>query len=240
MSLARRSSPRTLLVGLGAALVMLGLWLVLRRPASPPRQTAGAPGLVGLPAPRAASATSVEEALRARRSVRDYAQRPLTLAQVGQLLWAAQGQTDSRGLRTAPSAGALYPLEIYLVAGEVEGLPSGVYRYRPQEHALEPISAGDQRKPLADASLGQTWVRDAPVSIVFAAVYARTARRYGERAERYVHMEAGHASQNVYLQAEALGLGTVAVGAFSDDDVKRLVGLLPDEQPLYIMPVGVK
>ena len=185
-------------------------------------------------------ALALEEALAARRSVRDYAPGPLTLAEVGQLLWAAQGVTSPEGFRTAPSAGALYPLELYLVVGEVEGLAPGVYHYEPESHALTRIIAGDLRRVLEMAALGQDYVRTAAVDLVLTGVYQRTARRYGERAQRYVHMEAGHAGQNVYLQAEALGLGTVAIGAFNDEEVQRLLSLPAEEAPLYIMPVGRK
>lgn len=195
-------------------------------------------GLIPLPEPRRASPTSVEEALAQRRSVRDYRDEPLTLAELGQLLWAAQGITDPAGFRTAPSAGALYPLELYVVAGNVESLPPGVYRYSPRQHALAHLAEGDRRNALAGAALGQGAVREGAAVLVFAAIYARTTGKYGERGIRYVHMEAGHASQNVYLQAVALGLGTVTIGAFYDDRVKNVVGMADDEQPLYLMPVG--
>lgn len=220
------------------ALLCLGAPLSVRRcgDQTPAPPTTGA--AIALAAPRLASDVSVEEALAARRSIREYQSSPLLLSEVGQLLWAAQGITDASGFRTAPSAGATYPLELFLVAGAVEGLDSGIYRYAPQGHELVPISLGDKRAELATAALGQASVRQAPAGLVFAAVYERTSRRYGERAPRYVHMEAGHAAQNVYLQAEALGLGTVVIGAFSDADVQRIVGMRPDEEPLYIMPVG--
>jgi SagB-type dehydrogenase family enzyme len=192
-----------------------------------------------LPEPAYDGDVSVEAALRERRSVRDYAARPLTLAEVGQLLWAAQGITgDNQRYRTAPSAGALYPLELYVVAGDVRDLDPGVYRYRPAGHALEPIAGGDVRPALAGAALEQTWVEEGAVVLVVAGVYERTTQKYGERGRQYVHMEAGHAAQNVYLQAAALELGTVAVGAFRDDEVQRVVGLAPDEVPLYLLPVG--
>jgi len=193
---------------------------------------------VALPMPVYESQTSVEQALQARRSVRDYAPGALKLAQVGQLLWAAQGVTGPTGQRTAPSAGALYPLEVYLVAGEVEGLAAGVYRYLPDDHALLRIASGDLRKQLAEAALGQIWVKDAPAVLVITAVYERTTVKYGERGVRYVHMEVGHAAQNVYLQAETLNLGTVFVGAFYDEEVSRILGLKEEQAPLGVMPVG--
>lgn len=173
-----------------------------------------------------------------RRSVRDYTDEPLTLQEVSQLLWAAQGITGRRGFRTSPSAGATYPLEIYLVAGNVEGIDQGMYRYVPDRHAIVKLLDGDLRSQLSEAALGQECVRRGAIDIVFTAVYGRTTWRYGGRGIRYVHMEIGHAAQNIYLQATALNLGTVAVGAFYDDRVKRILSLAEEEEPLYIMPVG--
>lgn len=193
---------------------------------------------IPLPAPVADSPVSVEEAIGARRSVREFAGRQVGLEAVGQLLWAAQGVTSSGGERTAPSAGALYPLELYLVAGEVDGLDAGVYRYRPRGHVLELHRTGDHRKRLARSALRQRWVADAPSVFVIAAVFERTRRKYGGRGERYVHMEVGHAAQNIYLQAESLGLGTVMVGAFHDQEVKSVLKLPGNEAPLALMPVG--
>jgi SagB-type dehydrogenase family enzyme len=192
---------------------------------------------VSLPSPRPASAVSVEEALASRRSIRDFADAGLSLEDMAQLLWAAQGITHAEGLRTAPSAGALYPLEVYLVAGRVATLPAGIYRYDPRRHQLAPTALGDRRPGLAAAALHQTWIADAPAVVVIGAVFRRTSVRYGERGERYLHIEAGHAAENVCLQAVALGLGTTVVGAFSDVEVKRLLGL-GEEQPLLLIPVG--
>jgi SagB-type dehydrogenase family enzyme len=181
---------------------------------------------------------SVEEALRRRRSLREFRPAPLALTEAAQLLWAAQGRTAEDGRRSAPSAGALYPLEVFLVAGRVEGLAPGVYRYRPDGHVLERVTEGDRRRALSEAALGQAWVRSAPAALVLAAVHERTARKYGRRAERYVHIEVGTAAQNVALQAVALGLGTVLVGAFDDAELARASGLAPEERPLAILPVG--
>lgn len=192
---------------------------------------------IALPPPRLTSAVSVEEALANRRSVRNFSQAPLSLEDAAQLLWAAQGITHPDGLRTAPSAGATYPLEIYLVAGAVATLPPGIYRYEPRRHRLARTVAGDQRLPLAAAALRQRWMADAPATVVITAVFQRTSRRYGERAERYVYVEAGHAAENVCLQAVALGLGTTIVGAFSDAAVKRLLDL-SGEEPILLVPVG--
>jgi len=191
-----------------------------------------------LPKPRLAGDLPLEKALLQRRSVRTYAERALTLAEVSQLLWAAQGVTAPWGGRTAPSAGALYPLEVYLAVGEVDGLRPGLYHYSPNEHALRTVKEKDVRRPLSKAAVGQRWVADAPAVIVIAAVAKRTASKYGARAERYVNMEVGCVCQNVHLQCESLGLGTVAVGAFEDRDVRRILGEEP--APLLLMPVGAK
>ena len=193
---------------------------------------------IALPKPASDSDTSVERALLERRSVRSFREAALTLEQLGQLLWSAQGITDSSGKRTAPSAMALYPLEVYAVVGNVKGVSPGVYKYRPQSHELVKTLDGDQRKALSQAATGQMSVRQGAIDIVITAVYERTTRQFGERGIRFVHMEAGHAAQNICLQAVALKLGTVTVGAFNDDDVKKVLELSGDETPLYIMPVG--
>jgi SagB-type dehydrogenase family enzyme len=195
-------------------------------------------GVIQLPEPNRDGKTSLESILARRRSIREFNPRPLTLAEVSQLLWAAQGITGLEGRRTAPSAGALYPLEVFLVAGKEGAVPAGVYRYRPQEHRLVGVVAGDQRVQLAAAALEQEWMSDAPVTIAIAAVYERTARKYRQRAESYVPMEVGHAAQNIHLQAEALDLGTVVVGAFDEAGVKRVLNLAANEDPLCLMPVG--
>ncbi len=199
---------------------------------------AGENGSIALPEPAYDSGISVEKALLERRSIRDYSQGALTLKQVGQLLWAAQGVTDSDGKRTAPSAGALYPLEVYAVIGNVEGVAPGVYKYRPDSHTMVKVLDGDRRKALSQAALNQGSVSQGAIDIIITAVYERTTGKYGERGMRYVHMEAGHAAQNIYLQAVALKLGTVTIGAFDDDSVKRVLGLPDNEESLYIMPVG--
>ena len=171
--------------------------------------------------------------------MREYARAPLTLGEVSQVLWAAQGVTDGKeGLRAAPSAGALYPLEFVLVVGEVEGLEPGTYRYRPLEHDLVRTSGEDLRAELAAAAWGQNWLRKAPLVLAVSAVYERTTKKYGERGKRYVHMDAGCAMENVYLQATALGLGTVTVGAFDDRKVANLLSLPTGERPLALMPMG--
>lgn len=194
-------------------------------------------GRVFLPPHREEGPYTVEQALGSRRSVRGFAPRPLRLTDVSQLLWACQGISGPGGLRTAPSAGALYPLEVYLVAGEVEGLAPGIYRYIPAEHALETVRNGDFRIELSESALNQAAVRDAPAVLVIAAVYERTTGKYGERGIRYVDMEAGHAAQNVYLQAGSLDIGTVSIGAFHDGEMQKILSL-EDETPLYLMPMG--
>lgn len=181
---------------------------------------------------------SLERALDQRRSVRTYRDEPLTLKEVSQLLWAAQGVTHPNGYRTAPSAGALYPLDLYLTGGRVTDLSDGVYRYHPRDHVLIRTGREDRRRALAAAALQQDWVREGAVVIVIAGVYERTTGKYGDRGVRYTHIEVGHAAQNMYLQAEALDLGTVLVGAFSDGKVREVLGLSDRERPLALLPVG--
>lgn len=197
--------------------------------------------IIKLPEPRYESGTSLEEALLERRSVRDYKDEPLTLAEISQLLWAAQGITEPNwGLRTAPSAGALYPLKIYVLATKVEGLLIGVYQYHPPNHELIKIISADKQNELYAAALKQSSVKEAAAVIIISAVYERTTQKYGPRGERYVQLEAGHAAQNIYLQAVSLDLGTVTIGAFDDDEVKKILNLPEEENPLYLMPVGKK
>lgn len=185
---------------------------------------------IKLPPPELKGKVSLEEVLSLRRSIREYQNKELTLEQIGQLLWAANGKNKFR--RTVPSAGALYPMEVYAVYKE------GVYHYQTNNHSLKLVKKGDVRADLAKAALGQEWVRLAPLSIVITGNYEKCARRYRERAERYVHIEAGHIGQNIYLQAVTLGLGTVAVGAFYDEEVKKVLKLPEKETPLYIFPIG--
>lgn len=191
-----------------------------------------------LPAPRLDGPVSVERALQLRRSLRNYSRAALSLEETAQLLWAAQGVTSRSGYRTAPSAGALYPLETILCAGRAGTLPPGVYKYRPARHDLILLADGDRRAELAEAALGQAWIRQAPATIALAAVFARITGRYQQRGIRYAWMEAGHAAQNVCLQAVALGLGAVPVGAFDDRAVQRILRMSSEEEPLYLIPVG--
>jgi len=196
---------------------------------------------IALPKSKTSGFMSVEEAIAKRRSIRDYTPEALSLEEVSQLLWAAQGVTEgASSKRAAPSAGMTYPLEIYLAVGEkgVKDLPVGVYKYIPQNHSITKMLDEDVRYPLQEAALRQTWVGDALVTIVIAAIYERTTVRYGDRGMRYVYIEVGHVAENVFLQAVALNLGTVPIGAFNDDDVQKVLGLAEEVKPLYIMPVG--
>lgn len=190
--------------------------------------------------PRVRGDISLEEALKRRRSVRSYLKREISVEEVSQLLWAAQGITDRDGFRTAPSAGALYPLELYIVVSNVCGLSKGIYRYSPSRHSLSPIMVNDVYPALAAATGNQSSIEESAVVIAFTAVYERTTKKYGERGTRYVHMEVGHAAQNVFLQSEVLNLGTVVVGAFDDMALRKVLCLPADEEPLYLMPIGGK
>lgn len=183
---------------------------------------------------------SLEVLLSKRRSVRDYTGSPLTKDEIMKLLWAGQGITGDGGKRIAPSAGAFYPLKIYVVVGNATGLSPGVYKYRLEGNSLIRIKDGDVRTELADAALGQSWVKDGAIDIVIAAVYEETAAKYGVKTERFVHLEAGHAAQNICLEATALDMGIVTVGGFDDAKVAMAIGLSRNENPLYIIPVGRK
>jgi len=194
--------------------------------------------VISLPEIKTDGRISLEKALHHRRSVRRYHDTALNLSVISQLLWAAQGITNPRGLRTTPSAGALYPLEIYLIAGKVDELPTGIYKYLIQDHELLMTAAVNGRSALTRAGLGQRSLKSAPAVLIVCAVYERVTIKYGERGIRYIHMEAGHAAQNIGLQAVALGLSTVVIGAFHDSEVKRVVGTAEDEHPLYLIPVG--
>jgi SagB-type dehydrogenase family enzyme len=194
--------------------------------------------IVRLPQPRFGGTVPLEQTLLSRRSVRTYCRDPLTVDDLTQLLWAAQGVTHSQGYRTAPSAGALYPLELYPVVGHMVGLPAGLYRYECREHGLERMWPGDLRAELCAAAFNQRPVARAPVTFLLTAVYGRMTAKYGSRGVRYVDMEAGHAAQNLCLQAVALDLKSVVIGAFQDAEIKRIALLPANEEPLYLVPVG--
>jgi SagB-type dehydrogenase family enzyme len=193
---------------------------------------------ISLPEPRKDSDTSIEEALLGRRSVRSYSEEAVTLEQLSQLLWAAQGITNPNGWRTAPSAGGLYPLKIYVVVGNVDNLAAGVYVYAPDTHSLTMVIEGDLRQSLSQAALGQAPVRQAAVNFVITGRYEIITSKYGERGVLYTHLEAGHAAQNICLQAVGLKMGVVTIGAFDDAGVKKVLGLPEGETPFYIIPAG--
>ena len=190
---------------------------------------------IQLPEPVLNSKVSVEQAIFQRRSVRSYAEEELTLNDVSQILWSAQGITEkNRGYRAAPSAGAIFPLEVYIASGNIEGLDKAVYRYDPKSHSLQKVFDGDILEKLS----GQGRMKTCACALVITGVYERMEPRYKDRTQRYVHMEAGHAAQNVHLQVISLDLGTVLIGAFIDGQVKQLLRLPENEHPLYIMPIG--
>jgi SagB-type dehydrogenase family enzyme len=188
--------------------------------------------IIKLAKPDLKGSFALEKAIAVRRSRRKFSAKQLTLEQIGQLVWAAQGQDAWKGCRTAPSAGATYPLELFVMTGE------GLFHYLPAKHSLEKLRERDLRGELALAAWGQEFVQAAPLTLVFAAQFSRTTGRYGERGVRYVYMEAGHAAQNVHLEAEALGLGSVAVGAFDDDSVSKVLGLPSELEPIYMVVTG--
>ncbi len=204
--------------------------------------------LVDLPSPRIAGSVSVEEALQNRRSIRSYSDEPLTLAEVSQLLWAAYGITKTfdgmpdfvrGGFRAAPSAGARFPLDLYLAAFDVKDLPPGIYLYKSETHQLMQIVEGDRRSEVSEAAFDQSHFETASAAIIYSAVFERTMVKYGQRGrERYVCMDLGHSAENVYLQAYALRIGTCAIGAFTDLWLKKACRMTQAEEPIYIMPLG--
>jgi len=191
-----------------------------------------------LPEPRRKGDVSLEESIARRRSVRTYQPGPVTIGEVSQLLWAAQGITGDNGFRAAPSGGATYPLETYLIAGSVTGLAPALYHYEPASHSLTLVKEGDLRAELSEIALGQPCVREAAAVVVLSAVYERTTERYGDRGKMYVHMDIGHAAENLLLQAAALGLAGVPVGAFRTRTLAGLLGFSEAETPLYLLPIG--
>ena len=188
--------------------------------------------IIKLSEPDKSGSMSLEQAITIRRSRRHFLPKPLTLEQIGQLAWAAQGQDSGSRYRTTPSAGATYPLELFVITDK------GMFRYLPDKHSLEKLTDRDLRASLTSAAWEQEFVRAAPLTLVFAAQFSRTTGRYGKRGIRYVYMEAGHAAQNVHLQAEALGLGSVAVGAFEDAPVSTVLSLPDNLEPLYMVIIG--
>jgi len=195
-------------------------------------------GVIVLPVPNLKGNVSVEEAIYQRRSERTFTDKPLSLENISQLLWAAQGITNEQGKRATPSAGATYPLDMYVFIIETPHVLTGIYKYHPQDNVLKIHLEGDIREPLASLAHNQNCLKEAQMIMFFTATIQRTAQRYGDRAQRYVFNEIGHASQNVYLQAVALNLGTVAVGAFDDANVNKLLNMNDEQSVLYMMPVG--
>lgn len=197
---------------------------------------------VPLPKPSLTGKKSVEEAIKARRTIRHFKAKALKLEQLSQILWAAYGVTANDLYKSVPSAGALYPLDIWVAVGKngVEGLEAGVYQYIPKAHRLTQVKAGEVRDDIARASLYQSWMAEAPVIFIITGEYERCTRKYGERGIPYTYIEAGHAGQNVFLQAGALGLGAGIVGAFHNDVVRQVLGISKGYDPILIMPVGYK
>jgi SagB-type dehydrogenase family enzyme len=195
---------------------------------------------VVLPDPHGYQGLSLEEAVERRRSIRNYAGKSISLEELSRLLHAAQGITEPRwGFRAAPSAGALYPVELYAVVHDVAGLEPGVYHYAVQEHGLELLQAGDFRTAVMQAGLWQSFLGQANVCFVISAIFQRIRWRYRERTYRYVMLEAGHIGQNLYLAATSMGLGACAVGAFLDDELNDLLELNGEEEAaLYVISVG--
>lgn len=225
------------------ALALSSFFFYFSIPPKPENPSRAVMAVVKLPDPDLKGQMSVEESIQNRRSVREYSNKSLSLKDISQLLWAAQGITDNQSnLRAAPSSGRTYPLEIYLVVGKggVEGLEEGVYHYNMTNHQLEKLLNGDKRSDLSKSANGQVWVKNAPVNIVITGNYQRTISKYGNNnlSMRFVHLEAGHAGENIYLQATARGLVTVSLGSFDDKVVKNLLNLPLEENTMYIFPVG--
>jgi SagB-type dehydrogenase family enzyme len=229
------SMPGNKAVSMFAVVVLISVMLV---------QPSGLHGRKGqetidLPEVKPGAPGSFSDLMHRRRSIRTYAQGHMTLDQLSRVVFAAQGITRQGFYRTVPSAGALYPLEVFVVTGPVQGLDQGVYRYSPEDHELVPVASGDRRKDLARQAYGQMWVAEAQVVMVICAVYERVTGKYGRRGERYVHMEAGCAAQNIALEGIDLGLGSTVVGAFNDGGVAEVIEAGEDEKPLIVMPVGL-
>jgi SagB-type dehydrogenase family enzyme len=200
---------------------------------------------IRLPAPSMKSKVCVEEAIVAKKSVRQFKSAPLGIAQVSQMLWAANGNIPHDAITGAttkviPSAGGFYPLEVYLVTGTktVRGAPAGIYKYDPDKNSLQLLATGDNRKLLAYASLSQMYIADAPAVVVIAAILEKSTTKYGPRGVRYTYMEAGTADQNMYLEAQAIGLHMATVGAFVDEQVAAVLKFPANVKPLLIAPIG--
>ena len=235
-------SRREILGALSRVTLGLWAWSLIRIPRTEALGATEKEMIMELPKARTTGTMPVEKAIDERRTVRSFRADAMTIEQLAQLLWAAQGITGRRGLRAAPSAGALYPMDVYAVIGadSVAGMDAGVYRYIPADHSLSLSTGGDMRRALARASLGQMWMAVAPVNFVITAEYARVCGKYGDRGVRYAMIEAGHVGTNIFLQAEAIGLGAGIVGAFRDREVAEVMNIPGAHEPLLIMPVGSK
>jgi SagB-type dehydrogenase family enzyme len=220
-----------------AAMLLAATAALAQTSAAPPAAPASA-RIVALPTPDLAGKVTLEQAIAQRRSVREYAPGALTLAEVTQLMWVAQGITSPDGKRATPSARAVYPLQVWLVANEVTGLPAGIYRYEPKEHALALVAAGPQRDSVAAAARGQAAIQHAAAVVAVIGDSALAATKFRGNADRWLGMEAGFVVQDVYLEATALGLGTVMVGGFDETAVRRALGVPPGWEALALMPVG--
>lgn len=216
------------------------LWCVLCLVSCEGHSAENTPVAISLPSRVPELSKSVNEALRERRSIREFKKDAwMDLEELGALLWAAQGRVERSGKRTAPSAGALYPLDVYVVSTRVKDLAAGVYHYEVVGHGLKVVSAGEKLKELTTAALDQQWINDAAAVIVLTGEFARSAGKYGDRAQRYTMIECGLAAENVYLEATMLNLGTTFVGAFDDAEVQQVLGLPVSHEPLGLLPVGV-
>ncbi|UCC59029.1 MAG: SagB/ThcOx family dehydrogenase [Candidatus Bathyarchaeum sp.] len=197
---------------------------------------------IKLPPPKHAEAMSVDDAIRKRRSIRAFSQKPLTMKQLSYLLWASTGvQRKENGyeFRTAPSAGALYPIETYVIVNRVSGLEKALYHYSIKSHLLEELERGDFSTRIARAALGQEMFQGAAAIFVWTAIFDRSKWKYRQRAYRYVYLDAGHIAQNLALSATSLGLGSCQVGAFYDDEVNNIVGVDgAEESVIYLSAVG--
>ncbi|MGB9977923.1 SagB/ThcOx family dehydrogenase [Methanobacterium sp.] len=227
-------------------IILLGItiaYLVWPQPTTTNNSQKTVISTVNLPSPILQGNMSVEQAIQNRRSVRHYTNESITLQDVSQILWAAQGITDkAQNLRSVPSGGQVYPLEVYIIVGKdgVTGLSEGIYHYNPYNNSLEKTSESDARSDLSQAANGQAWVKQAPVDIVITGDYNKMVAKYKDETlcTRFVNLEAGHAGENIYLEAEARGLVTVALGSFKDDQVHSVLGLPDNENTIYIYPVG--
>ncbi|HOS98321.1 MAG TPA: SagB/ThcOx family dehydrogenase [Deltaproteobacteria bacterium] len=238
-----RMGRREALRAMGGFMACLPVWfLAVHFPSVlPVLAGTGKEARMKLPKPRLDGSLSVEKAISVRRTVRSFSPKTLTLEQLSQILWSAQGITDPRGFkRASPSAGALYPLELFAVVGHdgVVDLGAGIYHHEPREHAMSLVAEGDHREELARASLSQFWMAKAPLSIVICAEYHRITGKYGTRGERYAVIESGHMAQNIFLQSLALGLEAAVVGAFTNAEVRRVIRARTGIDPLLVMPVG--